>query len=342
MSTNTAAWLTAAKAHPLEIKSAPTWTPTNTEILIRNKALAINPIDASLQKSAPFPMDYPSILGHDVAGEVIATGPDTTRFKPGDRVVGMAVGIGKEKRNCENAFQHFTILREHMTSLIPEGMPFENAAVLPLGLSTAACGLFQDGPCLGLEFPTEPRRQSTGKTVLVWGGSSSVGANGIQLAVAAGFEVIATASPKNFDFVKKLGAGQVFDYNSSTIEKDLVEAFKGKTCAGALDCIGGKACQVCVNVVHKVAGTGRVATTKAGNEQDVEGVTVQRLFGTTLKDNTVGKAVYQDFLGKALAAGTFVPAPAPLVIGKGLEFVQEGLDKVLEGVSAQKIVVTLE
>ncbi|TAQ89425.1 hypothetical protein B7494_g2244 [Chlorociboria aeruginascens] len=56
----------------------------------------------------------------------------------------------------------------------------------------------------------------TGKTVLIWGGSGSVGVNVIQLAVAAGYEVIATASPANFDYLKELGASEVLDYHSKT------------------------------------------------------------------------------------------------------------------------------
>ncbi|KAF2164377.1 hypothetical protein M409DRAFT_37069 [Zasmidium cellare ATCC 36951] len=342
MSTNTAAWLTSPKVHPFEIKPAPMWEPQGTEILIRNKAIAINLIDASLQKIAMIPMPYPSIVGHDVAGEVVALGPEHKRFKKGDRVLGMAVGIGKEKKNNENAFQQFTVLQSHMATEIPEGMAFEEAAVIPLGLSTAACGLFQEKPCLGLRYPTEPRGKATGQTVLVWGGSSSVGANGIQLAVAAGYEVVATASPKNFEVVKKLGASQVLDYNASTIEDGLVAAFKGKQLAGVLDCIGGQACTTSVNVVKRVAGTGIVTTTKGGAEKGVEGVTVQRLFGVTLKDNGVGKAVFEDYLPKALKAGTFVPAPAPVVVGKGLESVQTAVDRILKGVSAQKLVVSLE
>lgn len=325
----------------MEIKSAPMWTPHGSEILIRNHAIAINPIDGSLQRLAMIPMPYPAIIGHDVAGEVVALGPDHKRFKKGDRVVGMACGIGKEKGNNENAFQHFTILQSHMASEMPEGMAFEDAAVLPLGLSTAACGLFQQKPYLGLQYPNEPRQKATGKTVLVWGGSSSVGTNAIQLATAAGYGVVATASPKNFDFVKKLGADQVFDYNSITIEDDLAGALKGKDLAGVLDCIGGKACTISASVVKRVAGSGIVTTTKGGAEQEVEGVTVQRLFGTTLKDNGVGKAMFEDFLPKALVAGSFVPAPSPLVVGNGLEFVQAAVDKMVEGVSAQKLVVTL-
>lgn len=64
----------------------------------------------------------------------------------------------------------------------------------------------------------------TGQTVVVWGGSTSVGSNAVQLAVAAGYEVVTTASPRNFDHVRALGASAVFDYNSSTVVQDIIGA----------------------------------------------------------------------------------------------------------------------
>ena len=93
----------------------------------------------------------------------------------------------------------------------------------------------------------------TGKTLLVWGGSTSVGSNTIQLAVAAGYEVITTASPKNFDYVKKLGASQAFDYRSKTVVGDLIHAFKDKTIAGALS-IGHGAAEACMDVLGQCKG----------------------------------------------------------------------------------------
>lgn len=111
MASNTAAWLTAPKSKPFEVKSAPLWTPAENEILVRNHAVAINPIDHSLQSFAWWPLNYPTILGHDIAGEVVAVGPNVTRFKQGARVLGDAVGM-MTKRNQDNAFQEYTILRK--------------------------------------------------------------------------------------------------------------------------------------------------------------------------------------------------------------------------------------
>ncbi|MCJ1458808.1 hypothetical protein MMC28_009182 [Mycoblastus sanguinarius] len=339
MASNTAAWLTAAKITPFEVKSASLWAPAENEILVRNHAVAINPVDGSLQSFAWWPLNYPTILGQDVAGEVVAVGPNVTRFKKGDRVLGHAVGMAT-KRNQDNAFQAYTVVQTNMACEIPDSISFESAAVIPLGYSTAASGLFQDA-FLNLQFPTVPPQKPTGKTVLIYGGASSVGSNAIQLAVAAGYEVITTASPKNFEYVKKLGASQAFDYNSSTVGDDLLNAFKEKAIVGALDCIGGLGWGICIDVVHKSAGNKFVSTTKPGFPDPPEGVTIKSVFGTSIKDNQVGKAVYDDFLPKALKAGTFVPAPEPLVAGKGLESVQSAVDLLRKGVSARKVVVSL-
>ncbi|PWY81626.1 zinc-binding oxidoreductase CipB [Aspergillus sclerotioniger CBS 115572] len=337
---NAAAWLTAAKAHPFEVKEAPLWKPEENEVLVRNHAVAINPVDNSLQTRAWWPMNYPTMLGQDVAGEVIAVGPNVTRFKPGDRVFGHAVGMAT-KRNQDNAFQAHTILQINMASELPDNIPYENAAVLPLAFSTACCGLFQD-EFLKMQLPTEPRASLTGKTLLVWGGASCVGSNAIQLAVAAGYEVITTASPKNFDYVKKLGAIQVFNYSSPTVTEDLIQALQGKTLVGVMDCIGFSATPLCAEVVSKTEGTKFVATVQGRFPAPPEGVSVKQVFGTTIKDNFVGKAVYEDFLPHALRASTFIPAPAPLVVGNGLESIQTAVDRYGQGgISAQKLVVLL-
>ena len=343
MASNSAAWLKEAKARPFKIESVPLWEPGENEILVRNHAVAINPIDEAFQTRAIYPLKYPTILGHDVAGEVFAVGPNVTSFKPGTRVLGHAIGMSSG-RHQDNAFQAYTILQTNMASEIPDELPYENAAVIPLGLSTAAAGLFQDD-LLNLKLPTEPAAPagSAGQAVLIWGGASSVGCNAIQLAVAAGYSVITTASPKNFELVKKLGASEVFDYNSPTVVDDIVAAFKGKTSAGVLDCVGGPAWTACPSIMAQVsAGNKFVATTKRGHPDPPEGVKMKSLFALTIKDNKVGQAVYQDYLPKALKAGSFVAAPEPIVVGKGLESVQEGVDRYSKGgISANKLVIIL-
>ncbi len=97
--------------------------------------------------------------------------------------------------------------------------------MLPLSVTTAASGLFQKAN-LGLPYPSVDAKD-VDETLLVLGASSSVGSSAVQLAVASGFTVIATASKKNHDYVRSLGASEVVDHSSPTVIDDLVGLLKG-------------------------------------------------------------------------------------------------------------------
>lgn len=86
MTTNTAAWLTAEKQHPFEVKEAPYPELTAEEVIIKNHAVAINPVDWKIQRMGIFSPQYPTILGTDVAGEVVEVGSSVKNVKKGDRV----------------------------------------------------------------------------------------------------------------------------------------------------------------------------------------------------------------------------------------------------------------
>lgn len=338
---NFAAWQTAPKASSLEVKDAPYTKPAAAEILIRNFAVAVNIVDAVTQSVGPdlFPwITYPQILGNDIAGEVAEVGPGVESFKPGDRVVAHAINITNNKPS-EGAFQLYTIVSDFMAAPIPSSLSYEQACVLPLALSTAACGLYQEDQ-LALELPVSPPRSSTGKTLLVWGGASSVGCCAVQLAVASGYEVFAVASPKNVALLEKLGAAKVFDYHQGDVVQQIVGAFVGKDSAGGVAIAPGSIGPV-AEVLSQVTGVKLIANISVQAAELPEGVKANNVFGGTLRDNKVGRAVYSDFLGKALAAGTFICAPEPQVVGKGLESVQQAFEVCREGVSAKKVVVTL-
>lgn len=97
---------------------------------------------------------------------------------------------------------------------IPSNISYADASVLPTAFDTAAVGLYSPASegFLGLPFPSADS-PSSGRTIVVWGGSSSVGALATQLAVASGVKVIATASEHNFEFCKKCGASEVSNLN---------------------------------------------------------------------------------------------------------------------------------
>ncbi|KAI8575776.1 hypothetical protein K450DRAFT_260143 [Umbelopsis ramanniana AG] len=370
---NTAAWLPAKQANPLEVKSAPYTPPSADQVVVKNHAVAINPVDYIIQNMGNLIfawLKYPFILGTDLAGEIVEVGGDAaSRFKIGDRVLALAAGTDRDRNNpAECASQNYTVVPADLVAHIPAKLSYEEAAVLPLGLATAASGLFLKD-FLGLELPTVPARPSTGKTLIVWGGSTSVGCNAIQLAVAAGYEVFTTASPRNFELVKKLGASQVFDYNEKTVIQDMISALKEKDLAGALT-IGPGSVSLCLDILSKTKGSRFVADVSgpglASNSSKLStlqlvpfvanflafnaslkwksvrtGVSTKMVYGTDIKKNEVGLAIFRDFLPKALESGQYVCAPEPQVIGHGLEHIQPGYDLLSKGVSAKKIVVTL-
>ncbi|GKT55779.1 zinc-binding dehydrogenase family superfamily [Colletotrichum tofieldiae] len=338
---NYAAWQLAPKAPSLEVKEAPYTPPAASEILIRNHAVAVNPVEPALQSLGPdlFPwVTYPQIFGNDIAGEVVEVGPGVDAFKPGDRVVAHALNLINNKTS-EGGFQLYTIVSDFMAAPIPDSISYEQASVLPLAVSTASCGLYQDDQ-LALELPTVPARPSTGKTVLIWGGASSVGCSAIQLAVASGYEVVTVASPKNFDLLKKLGAAEVFDYNAADVVDQIVGAFADRDCAGGLAIVTGSLAPL-AEVLSRTKGAKFVSNISVQPADLPEGVKSNVVFGGSLRDNRVGRGVYAEFLGKALAAGSFTPAPKPYVVSKGLESVQKAFDVSKEGVSAKKVVVSL-
>ncbi len=149
------------------------------------------------------------------------------------------------------AFQKYTTCREVVVAKIPDNLPFAEAVVLPLALSTSMVALFE---LLQLALPSTESR-STGKSVLVWGGSSSIGSIAIQLVAAAGYKVITTASAKNHEYVKALGATAVFDHSDPNVTSLLIEALKGSDCAGVYDCIGTDETKAaCADILGKMGG----------------------------------------------------------------------------------------
>lgn len=87
MPKNQAAWLVKAGS-PLELGDAPLPTAGLGELVIKNAAIAINPLDCHMQVSGIFVQQWPAIFGCDIAGEVYEVGKDVERFKAGDHVIG--------------------------------------------------------------------------------------------------------------------------------------------------------------------------------------------------------------------------------------------------------------
>jgi NADPH:quinone reductase-like Zn-dependent oxidoreductase len=185
------------------------------------------------------------------------------------------------------------------------------------------------------------------ETVLVWGGSTSVGSNAIQLARNAGYRVVATASPRNFDYVRSLGAAEAVDYRSPAAVDEVVDRIGDSPLAGTL-AIGSGSLPKAVAIASRTTGSKRVASAQPALLARIQswraprlGVRVSGIWGGTLKDNEVGPAIYVDFIPTALATGAYRAAPDATVVGDGLVRIPDALRQLRGGVSAKKLVVTV-
>ena len=216
---------------------------------------------------------------------------------------------------------------------------------MPRRPRASAAGLFEADQ-LGLSCPAASvgRRD---EVVLVWGASTSVGCNAVQLARASGFGVVATAGIANHDLVRSLGAQAVFDYRDADIDQKIVGALGGRRLAGTL-AIGRGSLTHALRVTRRSDGAKRIASvhpdplTRARSLTAwVRGIDITTIWGGTPTHSPVGPAIFEHFLPEALRDGRFRPAPDPTITGTSLRDVPGALEVLRAGVSAAKLVVTL-
>ena len=242
-----------------------------------------------------------------------------------------------------SGFQEFVLLREPYLAMVPYPAEFTQAVVLPLGVWTSSLCLFAK-ETLDLKLPGSPPEQ--GKTLLIWGASSSVGCCGVQLAAAAGYRVLAVASPRNHEMLKSLGATECFDYQSGDVVKAVAKKLRGEQVVGAFDCISEKGTiKALCEVLHLAEADSKlvIAVQPGAEVFAIHAVTVKTNFAVDFQafEEGVGTYIWKEFLPSALEAGTFHYKPDPEIVGHGLENVQEAVNLLAEGVSAKKLVVTI-
>nr|POE63091.1 dehydrogenase orse [Quercus suber] len=266
---NQAAWLVAKQQHPFSVSSAPFPTLGPDDLIVKVHAVAVNPADAGIQRLGMILAEdqYPAILGCDVAGTVFALGSQIAskypHFQVGDRITALANASSQYR-----GFQSYCAVPASLCSHIPLTTSFTDASVLPLCICTAAVALFQPLPGLALSLPTTPSSPPQHSTLLIWGGSSSVGCCGIQLAVAAGYEVLTTASAHNTSLCTTLGATHVFDHTQADVVDAILRTLlaSDKPFAGAMSAIMTEpVLRTCADIVSRVPGARKhVATVLPG------------------------------------------------------------------------------
>ncbi|KAH7417245.1 chaperonin 10-like protein [Cadophora sp. MPI-SDFR-AT-0126] len=321
-------------------------------ILVKTKAVALNPTD---WKHVAWLTTEGTRIGCDYSGIVEEVGSKVTKpFKKGDRVAGFAHG-GNEVHKEDGAFGNIITAKGDVQIKIPDNLSFEEAATLGVGITTVGQGLYQS---LQLPLPTKPATEKI--YLLIYGGSTATGALAIQFAKLSGLTVAVTCSPRNFDYVKSVGADAAFDYKSPTCAKDIQE-WSGGNIKHALDCISeGDSPKITVGAMSPSGGV--YSTLLPVPADQVKSVNDKVDMKSTLGYTVVGEdfrfgpnkieAKPEDFefgkmfweLARELLAQGKVKVHKPSVnkYGKGFEGILKGMEEMKNGnVSGEKLVFTL-
>lgn len=207
-------------------------------ILVRVRAAGVNPVDWKVREGylqGAFPHVLPLVPGWDVAGVVEAVGPAVRDLAAGDEVLGYV----RKDVVSSGAYAELVSASSRHLARKPAGVPFEVAAALPLAGLTALQSL-------------DAVHVAARETVLVHAAAGGVGHLAVQLAVARGARVIGTASERNHDFLRSLGAEPV-SYGDGLA--DAVRALSPDGVDAAVDYVGGDAIAVSAELAKDAGRT---------------------------------------------------------------------------------------
>lgn len=188
----------------LEVERVPRPAPGPGELLVRVGAAAINPVDTGVRAGSSQELAdarLPYVPGYDLSGVVVETGPGVKRFAPHDEIFAML------DLRRGGAYAEYALVKESEAAIKPARLSHAEAASLPLVALTAWQAL------------VETADLQAGQVVLIHAGAGGVGSIAIQLAKLRGAKVITTASGRNHDFVRSLGADVAVDYREQRFEE---------------------------------------------------------------------------------------------------------------------------
>ncbi|GAB4822684.1 hypothetical protein N2152v2_009730 [Parachlorella kessleri] len=191
-------------------------------VLIKTVSVGVNPVDLYVRGHSAYPpydvKDFPKVLGGDVAG-IVEEAEEGSKFKKGDKVFALTPGywIG----TTEGCYAEYVVAEEGWVARVPDNLPLDEAAGVPLVSLTSWQALNQ----------VEPK---AGQRVLITAAAGGLGHIMVQIAKTLGLTVVGISGPKNLDWVKSLGADEVVDYT----KQDVSEVYKDNKFDLAIDPMG--------------------------------------------------------------------------------------------------------
>lgn len=251
----------------------------------------------------------------------------------------------------DGAYALYSVVRADKAAILPDNISYNYGVVLPFAIEAAVCaisltkpGVAMPGvstPALGLPYPSlESPIPVLNKTLIVYGGSSSVGSVTIQLATAAGIHVVAISGAHNYDFTKTVGAAEVFGHKDPALVAKVVSAVNepGHEFVGIFDAISTPQTYKDDLVILSALGGGHLACV---HPPLAEGLPSNVQAGMIFAVNDIAGPVFREYVTPALQSGKLLALPPPTIVGQGLGSVNEALNKCRAGVSATKLVVEL-
>jgi NADPH:quinone reductase-like Zn-dependent oxidoreductase len=336
-----------------EVTKRPTPTPGLYEVLIEAKAVAINPID-HIQQSKGFRIArYPAVLGSDVAGVVSAIGDGVLDFKIGDRVTAFAPAFFMKGSPNYGAFQEKVVIPEQYVTSIPISISYNEAAMLPLAVSTSWHAFLNLGIRRDVVY-----RMSDKKAILIWSVASSVGSAALQIAKSLGFYVYATASATHHAYLQQLGNGpgivKLFDYHDPELITKISKEAEEDGVFIELAILANGSLKDCMKVIAKAKGRSETIAMIASIPWSMKLLwwKIKPVWGKAAvifvepKGNEAEKKesyefIFNTWLKLKLADGGIVPSPRPFVIRGGIASIQQGVESWKKGVSGVKIIIEI-
>ncbi|KAI7282233.1 Inosine-5'-monophosphate [Hortaea werneckii] len=363
MTTHLAAVATG-KGRPLVVQSRRTPQPGPDELLVRVKAVGLNPADHIMRDQGLFIRSFPTVLGFDISGLVLEVGdnvrqrlhPDNTTpvFQAGiTRIAAYAAAVFRSCDPDYGAFQEVCMVPwQHAVPLPANNLSWVQTATLPVAAAVLLNAWDMMGfPRLESTQHTEGKGQS--EALLIWGASSGVGTMGVQSAPLQKLHsnsptaaIYATCGVANLGYVSSLGADRVFDYHDAGVVDKIVAAAKEdglviRHCFLAMGQL--PACQAVLQAFVGKGPGAKVSKAKIASApplpqhiREVEGVeTVMVMPAMADKANRLAQFEYWmgSWLKEKLAEGVIRPSPEARVVGHGVGAIDEGSNLLWKGSS---------